>query len=110
MDHEILKKLENEIITHSDFIAKIKEYLKIKIVGQENLIEKLILAVLADGHIFLEGVPGLAKTLIIKTLADIIDTKFQRIQFTPDLLPADIIGTLIYNQSDFQKHLCIESY
>ena len=62
-------------------------------------LQKLILATLSNGHVFIEGYPGLAKTLTIKTFAQLIDTEFQRIQFTPDLLPADIIGTLIYNQN-----------
>ncbi len=67
------------------------------IVGQRNMLERLLIALLADGHVLLEGVPGLAKTMTIKTLSDIVDTSFHRIQFTPDLLPADIIGTLIYD-------------
>jgi MoxR-like ATPase len=72
------------------------------IVGQKALLEKLLIGLLADGHLLLEGVPGLAKTLSVKTLSDIIDLKFQRIQFTPDLLPADLIGTMIFNQKDGQ--------
>src|ERR1041384_6737618 len=68
------------------------------IVGQEKMLEHLIIALLADGHVLLEGIPGLAKTLAIKSLAQSIHAKFSRIQFTPDLLPADVIGTLIYNQ------------
>ena len=70
------------------------------IVGQEYLIDRLIISMLANGHVLLEGVPGLAKTLTINTLAQALDTSFQRIQFTPDLLPADLVGTLIYNQKD----------
>ena len=72
------------------------------IVGQEKLVSRLIIGILADGHILIEGVPGLAKTLSVKTLAEAIQAKFQRIQFTPDLLPADLIGTLIYNQQTAQ--------
>ena len=72
------------------------------IVGQEKLVSRLIIGLLADGHILIEGVPGLAKTLSVKTLAEAIQAKFQRIQFTPDLLPADLIGTLIYNQQTAQ--------
>ncbi|MAJ44295.1 MAG: ATPase [Candidatus Marinimicrobia bacterium] len=72
--------------------------LKSLVVGQDDLIEKLIIAILANGHVFLEGVPGLGKTYTVNALANLIDTQFNRIQFTPDLLPADIIGTLIYNQ------------
>src|SRR5688500_10243555 len=67
------------------------------IVGQAYLVERLLVCLLADGHVLLEGVPGLAKTLSVKTLAQAINTQFQRIQFTPDLLPADLLGTLIYN-------------
>lgn len=70
------------------------------IVGQQNLIERLLVGLLADGHILIEGVPGLAKTLSVRTLAQAIRTQFQRIQFTPDLLPADLIGTLVYNPKD----------
>src|SRR5210317_1550412 len=70
------------------------------IIGQDDLVKKLMVALLADGHILLEGLPGLAKTLIIKTLAQSLNTGFQRIQFTPDLLPADVIGTMIYNPKE----------
>jgi MoxR-like ATPase len=70
------------------------------VIGQKNMVERLLLAVLANGHILLEGLPGLAKTLSIKSLSNAIDTQFSRIQFTPDLLPADVIGTMIYNQKD----------
>jgi len=70
------------------------------IIGQDDLVKKLMVALLADGHILLEGLPGLAKTMIIKTLAQALDTGFQRIQFTPDLLPADVIGTMIYNPKE----------
>ena len=68
------------------------------ILGQEELVNKILISMLANGHILLEGVPGLAKTLMVKTLAKLIETNFQRIQFTPDMLPADLLGTLIYNQ------------
>ena len=67
------------------------------IVGQKHLIDSLLIALLSNGHVLLEGVPGLAKTLAIKTLAQIIDAKYSRIQFTPDLLPADVIGTMVYS-------------
>lgn len=70
------------------------------IVGQEHMVERLLVALLADGHVLLEGVPGLAKTLAIKTLSDAVDGNFSRIQFTPDLLPADVTGTMIYNQKE----------
>jgi MoxR-like ATPase len=70
------------------------------IVGQKHLVESLLIGLLSDGHILLEGVPGLAKTLAIKTLASLIEAQYNRIQFTPDLLPADVIGTMIYSQKD----------
>jgi len=95
-----IDKIQDSIDKESIFINDIKNSIHKVIIGQNDLIDKLILAILADGHVFLEGVPGLAKTLTIKTLAQLIDTNFQRLQFTPDLLPADIIGTLIYNQEE----------
>ncbi len=97
-------KIDQEIEFNSSFISTLRTSLKKVIVGQDDLIEKLIISILSDGHIFLEGVPGLAKTLTIKTLSNLIDTDFQRIQFTPDLLPADILGTLIFNpkKADFE--------
>ena len=75
------------------------------IVGQKHLVEALLIGLLSDGHILLEGVPGLAKTLAIKTLAQLIDAKYSRIQFTPDLLPADVVGTMIYSQKDENFHV-----
>ena len=93
-------KIREAIVEDSKFINDIQNSIQQVIVGQNDLIEKLLLAILADGHVFVEGVPGLAKTLTINTFAQLIDTKFQRLQFTPDLLPADIIGTLIYNQKE----------
>ena len=92
-------KIKDDIENSSQFLHDIREAIHEVIIGQDDLIDKLLLALLSNGHIFLEGVPGLAKTLTIKTFAQLVDTKFQRLQFTPDLLPADIIGTLIYNQS-----------
>lgn len=92
--------LNEKIKSESAFINLIKNEISKVIVGQQNLVEKLLVGILADGHILVEGVPGLAKTLAIKTLASAINAKFQRIQFTPDLLPADLIGTQIYNQKD----------
>ena len=83
---------------HQLSFSRLRDNLNRVIVGQERLIDKIIICMLADGHMLLEGVPGLAKTLTIKTLSQSIDTDFQRIQFTPDMLPADLIGTLIYNQ------------
>ena len=95
-----IEALTEDIQKHSKFVETLKINLHNTIVGQDDLIEKLIIAILSDGHVFLEGVPGLAKTLTVKTLASLIDTKFQRIQFTPDLLPADILGTLIFNPKE----------
>ena len=99
-----LSQIKDLIESKYSFVNDITESIHNVIVGQDNLIKKLIIAILTDGHVFLEGVPGLAKTLTIKTLAQLINTDFQRIQFTPDLLPADIIGTLIFNpkKSDFE--------
>ena len=95
-----LAELKDSIERESQFIHDINTSIRTVIIGQDDLIETLLLAILTDGHVFLEGVPGLAKTLTINSLAQIIDTKFQRLQFTPDLLPADILGTLIYNPID----------
>ena len=92
-------RLLNEKIKHSaSFIDKIHEELGKVIIGQNHMIERLLIGLLSNGHILLEGVPGLAKTLSIKSLAATINAQFSRIQFTPDLLPADVIGTMIYNQ------------
>src|SRR6476659_3784454 len=92
-------RLLNERITHSaTFIDKIHDELGKVIVGQTHMIERLLIGLLSNGHILLEGVPGLAKTLAIKSLSQTINAKFSRIQFTPDLLPADVTGTMIYNQ------------
>lgn len=91
----------NEIAkAESGFVKKLKDRIQTVIVGQTYLVERLIIGLLGNGHILVEGVPGLAKTLSIKTLSDSIDTKFQRIQFTPDLLPADLTGTLVYNPKE----------
>ncbi|MBI1883640.1 MAG: MoxR family ATPase [Chlamydiae bacterium] len=90
---EINEKVQRESLFVKQIIAEIGKV----IVGQEYLVERLITALLADGHILIEGVPGLAKTLSVKTLSDCMEAKFQRIQFTPDLLPADLLGTLIYD-------------
>ncbi len=91
----------NELIEReSAFVDKIKNEVAKVIVGQDYMVERLLIGLLANGHILLEGVPGLAKTLTVNTLSQCIRTRFQRIQFTPDLLPADLIGTLIYNQKD----------
>ncbi len=92
---EINEHVRQESVFIQDVLAEINKI----IVGQDRLIERLLIGLLADGHILIEGVPGLAKTLAVKTLSDTIQTSFQRIQFTPDLLPADLLGTQIYNPS-----------
>ncbi len=93
-------RLLNEKISHAaGFITRINDELSKVIVGQQTMIERLMIGLLSNGHILLEGVPGLAKTLAIKSLAQSIHADFSRIQFTPDLLPADVVGTMIYNQS-----------
>ncbi len=94
-----LTEINERISQESSFIDEIKRELREVIVGQIELVNRILIGILANGHILLEGVPGLAKTLVVKSLAQLIDTKFQRIQFTPDMLPADLIGTLIYNQN-----------
>ncbi|HNX11884.1 MAG TPA: AAA family ATPase [Paludibacteraceae bacterium] len=93
-----IKELNERIERQSAFVDAITMGMNKVIVGQKHLIESLLIGLLADGHILLEGVPGLAKTLAIKTLADLIKADFSRIQFTPDLLPADVIGTMIFSQ------------
>ncbi len=96
MDTDI-KKIHEKIQKESAFIQALKNEISKVIVGQDELVEKILVGLFAGGHILLEGVPGLAKTLTIKTLANAIQTEFKRIQFTPDLLPADLIGTLIFS-------------
>ena len=93
-----LSAINERILESSKFVKPLRENLEKAVIGQEELLNKIIICMLADGHVLLEGVPGLAKTLTVKTLASSIKSKFQRIQFTPDMLPADLIGTLIYNQ------------
>ena len=93
-----LSAINERILESSKFVKPLRENLEKAIVGQEELLNKIIICMLADGHMLLEGVPGLAKTLTVKTLASSLNSKFQRIQITPDMLPADLIGTLIYNQ------------
>lgn len=95
-----MKALSEKIERHSLFIDDVYDELGKVIVGQKYMIERLMIGLLSDGHVLLEGVPGLAKTLTVSSLSQAINTKFQRIQFTPDLLPADLIGTLIYNQKE----------
>ena len=93
-----LTEVNEKISKESAFVDDLRKSISQVIIGQKELIDKIIISLLANGHILLEGVPGLAKTLMVKTLAQLIDTKFQRLQFTPDMLPADLLGTLIYNQ------------
>lgn len=93
-----IKTITERIQRHSYIVDKLRQGMKSTIVGQGHLIDALLIGVLADGHILLEGLPGLAKTLAIKTLASLVQAEYKRIQFTPDLLPADVIGTLMYSQ------------
>ena len=101
--HVDIEALNQQIYADSVIVEKINNETSKVIVGQGNMIERLMLGLLTKGHVLLEGLPGLAKTLAIKTLSSAIDAKYSRIQFTPDLLPADIIGTMIYNpgKNDF---------
>lgn len=94
-----IEALNQQIYVDSAFVEKLNKETARVIVGQKHMIERLMIGLLTRGHVLLEGLPGLAKTLAIKTLANAIDAKYSRIQFTPDLLPADIIGTMIYNPS-----------
>ncbi len=95
---EDIRILQEKIVQASFFIDRINDQLHKSIIGQQGMIDRLLTGLLCNGHILLEGVPGLAKTLTIKSLAQAINVSFSRIQFTPDLLPADVIGTMIYNQ------------
>jgi MoxR-like ATPase len=93
-----IKVLNEKIQKESEFVDLITLEMNKVIVGQKHMVERLLIGLLSDGHILLEGVPGLAKTLAINSLANVVDAKFSRIQFTPDLLPADLLGTMIYSQ------------
>ena len=106
MESVNIKELNDRIQKESDFVDMPSLEMGKVIIGQKQLVENLLIGLLANGHILLEGVPGLAKTLAISTLSKAIDAKFSRIQFTPDLLPADLIGTMIYSQKDesFEVH------
>ena len=95
-----IRELNERIEKQSGFVTNLVTGMNQVIVGQKHLIESLLIGLLSDGHVLLEGVPGLAKTKAIKTLSQLVDAKFSRIQFTPDLLPADVIGTMIYSQKD----------
>jgi MoxR-like ATPase len=96
-----IRQLNEKIQLHSSFIDRLRDETARVIVGQHHMLDRLLIGLLCNGHILLEGVPGLAKTLTIKSLSQAVQAKFSRIQFTPDLLPADVIGTMIYNQ---QQH------
>lgn len=102
MESVNIKELNDRIQSESAFVDILTMEMNKVIVGQKHLIENLLIGLLANGHILLEGVPGLAKTLAINTLASAVDAKFSRIQFTPDLLPADLVGTMIYSQKSEQ--------
>ena len=95
-----IRELNARIEKQSAFVTNLMMGMDQVIVGQKHLVESLLIGLLSDGHVLLEGVPGLAKTLAIKTLASLIDAKYSRVQFTPDLLPADVVGTMIYSQKD----------
>ena len=95
-----IRELNERIEKQSGFVTNLVAGMDQVIVGQKHLVESLLVGLLSDGHILLEGVPGLAKTLAIKTLASLIEAQYSRIQFTPDLLPADVVGTMIYSQKD----------
>lgn len=97
-----IRELNDLIASKSSFVNMITQGMDQVIVGQKHLIDSLMIGLLSNGHILLEGVPGLAKTLAIKTLASLIDSKYSRIQFTPDLLPADVVGTMVYSQAKEQ--------
>lgn len=100
MDTVDIRELNERIERQSAFVEGLMMGMNQTIVGQKHLIESLLIGLLSDGHVLLEGVPGLAKTLAIKTLAQLIDAQYNRIQFTPDLLPADVVGTMIYSQKN----------
>ena len=97
MDHEI-RELQEQITKESRILSPLRAEISKVIVGQKDMVEKILIGLLSNGHILIEGVPGLAKTLMVSTLAQALDTDFKRIQFTPDMLPADLTGTMIYNQ------------
>lgn len=98
MNAQDIQQLTREVAQSSEFVDRLKEEMARSVVGQSHLVNSLLVGLLADGHVLLEGMPGLAKTLAIKTLSKLIEADYKRIQFTPDLLPADIVGTLIYSQ------------
>jgi len=99
-EYKDINALNANIEANSGFVKSLTEGMSRTVVGQSHLTQALLIGLLSDGHILLEGVPGLAKTLAIRTLASLIDADFGRIQFTPDLLPADVVGTLVYSRKD----------
>ena len=106
MDLNSIQELNENVQRESEFLNRLQSEIRKVIVGQDTLVERALIGLLADGHILLEGVPGLAKTLLVNTVSRAIDAEFSRLQFTPDLLPADLIGTQIYNPrtSEFSVH------
>ena len=100
-----IRELNVLIEQQSGFVTNLVTGMNQVIVGQKHLVDSLLISLLSDGHVLLQGVPGLAKTLAIKTLSQLVDVKFSRVQFTPDLLPADVVGTMIYSQKDESFHV-----
>ena len=100
-----IRELNERIEAKSSFVNVLMMGMDQRIVGQKHLVESLLIGLLSNGHILLEGVPGLAKTLAIKTLSELIEAKYSRIQFTPDLLPADVLGTMVYSQKTEEFHI-----
>ena len=100
MEHTSVQAINEAVRNSSAWVGLLKSEMAKNIVGQEMLVDRLLVGLLTGGHILLEGLPGLAKTLAVKTLATAVSTDFRRIQFTPDMLPADIMGTEIYNPRD----------
>ncbi|MGH7650010.1 MAG: AAA family ATPase, partial [Gemmatimonadaceae bacterium] len=93
-----LEALNARVRSESSFVERMRVELAQVVIGQRAMIDRLLVGLLADGHVLLEGVPGLAKTLAVRALASSIDASFRRVQFTPDLLPADLVGTMVYDQ------------
>ena len=106
MEQSDIRELNQHILKESEFLKRLDAEIRKVVIGQDELVERVLIGLLADGHILLEGVPGLAKTLLVKTVAQSIHADFSRLQFTPDLLPADLIGTQIYNPrtTEFTVH------
>src|SRR5437899_3277737 len=100
-----MQAITEKVKREGAFIQKVLEEIGHTVIGQKNMLEKLLIGLLADGHVLLEGVPGLAKTTAVKSLSSAISCHFNRIQFTPDLLPADLIGTMIFNPKSGDFHV-----